>query len=215
MSPFLSDIVVFYGIPVETIGLLLLFPLIATLVAFLRHIVGLKAFGIYTPAIIALIFYTVGFKYAVPLYVAIVGIGMISRVFLRRIRISYLPRVAITMILIAFTVLGILIVSGAYQRTGFTSVQIFPLLVLMLLGEKFVSIQIEKGTRTAIIMATETLIVAVCGAVLLNWPWLRLTVLSQPWVVLLAIPANILIGRWSGLRLTEYFRFREVLSRDK
>ena len=47
----LSPLVRFFadqGVPLETILLLLMLPIIATLIAFLRQVVGIKAFGIYT-----------------------------------------------------------------------------------------------------------------------------------------------------------------------
>ena len=40
------------GVPEQTVLLLLMLPLIATLVAFFRQVIGIKAFGIYTPSII-------------------------------------------------------------------------------------------------------------------------------------------------------------------
>ena len=44
------------GVPLITVTLLLMFPIIATMIAFLRQVVGIKAFGIYTPSIIIFAF---------------------------------------------------------------------------------------------------------------------------------------------------------------
>ena len=44
------------GIPLETVVLLLMLPIIVTLIAFFRQVIGIKAFGIYTPAIVTFAF---------------------------------------------------------------------------------------------------------------------------------------------------------------
>ena len=211
----INTIAVNFGIPVDTAAWLVLFPLVATLVAFLRQVVGLKAFGIYTPSIIILVFLTIGLKYGLAIYLAVITVGMGTRFLLRRLRILYLPRMAITVTVVSLVMLGILIIGGWLGRTGFAAVSPLPLLILVILVEKFVAVQIEKGTRGAILLAGETLLVSLLGYALFNYDSLVYAFLNSPWLILLVIPFNILIGKWSGLRLTEYFRFREVLKKMK
>lgn len=230
MSPWISTIVVEYGIPFQTVILLLLFPLVATLVAFFRQVIGVKAFGIYTLSIIALVFFMIsdaqydGFdlgkmfydlRYGIAIYIAVIAIAMAMRVVMQRFRLLYFPRVAITMTVVSFTVLGILALGGFFQRTGFATVYAFPLIVLVVIAEKFVSVQIEKGTKTAILLALETLIVGLFGYAFLSSEVMWRLVMEHPWVPLLAIPANILLGKWTGLRALEYIRFRDVIARMK
>jgi hypothetical protein len=203
------------GIPIETLTLLLLFPVIATLVAFFRQVLGIKAFGIYTPSIITLVFYFIGLKYGIVIYVTVIALGMATRLALRRLRILYLPRVAITMTVVSLAVVGILAIGASFGRTGFAVVSVFPLLILVILVEKFVSVQIEKGNMAAIILAGETLIVSLAGFALLNTDIFVMFFLQYPWVIIFIIPINILLGKWTGLRLTEYFRFWSVLKQIK
>ncbi len=213
--PWINDIVVYLGIPIETLTLLLLFPVIATLVAFFRQVLGIKAFGIYTPSIITLVFYFIGLKYGIVIYVAVIALGMATRLALRRLRILYLPRVAITMTVVSLAVVGILAIGASFGRTGFAVVSVFPLLILVILVEKFVSVQIEKGNVAAIILAGETLLVSLAGFALLKTDAFVMFFLQYPWVIIFIIPINILLGKWTGLRLTEYFRFWSVLKQIK
>ena len=41
--------------------------------------------------------------------------------------------------------------------------------------------------------------------------YVKVFVLSYPEIILLLIPLNFMIGRFSWLRITEYFRFSEVI----
>lgn len=205
------------GVPVETVYLLLMLPVIATMVAFFRQIVGIKAFGIYTPSIITFAFLAFGekgLKYGIAIFFAVIGMGILSRYILRSFRLLYLPRVAITLSIISLTVLGILAFGATLKRTGLAAVDIFPLLILITLAEKFIATQIEQGTKTALFLAGETLIISVVGYFVIGWPTLRDFFLSYPWAILATFVINIGLGKWSGLRLVELFRFRHILKQD-
>ena len=81
--------------------------------------------------------------------------------------------------------------------------------------EKFVVAQIENGNRTAIILAVETLVISLAGYYLASWPILIRGIIAFPWMILITIPINIFLGKWDGLRLTEYVRFKDVLKNIK
>jgi uncharacterized membrane protein len=84
---------------------------------------------------------------------------------------------------------------------------------MITLVEKFVSVQIEKGDKTALILAFETLIISIAGFYIASWDFLRTALLSYPWLILMTIPINIIIGKWTGLRVSEYIRFRNILKK--
>jgi hypothetical protein len=203
------------GVPFDTIVLLLMLPLVATMVAFFRQIIGIKAFGIYTPSIVTFAFLAFdpkGIKYGIAIFVSIILTGMLSRILLRRFRLLYLPRVAITLTIVALVTLAILVVGGSLNRTGLASVSIFPLLIMITLVEKFVATQIEKGDKTALLLALETLAMSLIGYLLVRWSVLIELIVAHPWIVLCTIPVNIWLGKWTGLRLSEYLRFRKIWS---
>jgi len=201
------------GVPIQTVTLLLMLPIVATLVAFFRQVVGIKAFGIYTPSIITfalLAFDPNGLKYGIAIFVSVILVGMVTRLALKRFRLLYLPRVAITLSIISLAILIILVIGGIYNRTGLAAISIFPLLIMITLAEKFVATQIEKGSRVAFLLAIETLIISVVGYYLVSWDVLTTLLLSYPWIVLLTFVINFSLGKWTGLRVTEYFRFRKI-----
>lgn len=200
------------GIPLETVKLILMLPVIATLIAILRQVIGIKAFGIYTPLIVTFAFLaTDGLKYGIAIFLSILLIGMIMRFILKPFRLLYLPRVAITLTVVAILILGLLVFGAEMKRTGLATVSIFPILIMITLVEKFVTVQIEKGNQAAVKIATETLGISILGYFVASWGLFINFILIHPWIILLTIPFNILLGRWTGLRLSEYFRFREVI----
>ncbi|MDP1619896.1 MAG: 7TM domain-containing protein [Candidatus Moranbacteria bacterium] len=213
----ISPIIRFFlieGVPFETIILILMLPIIATLIAFLRQVVGIKAFGIYTPLIITFAFLaTNGLRYGVAIFLAVIFIGMLMRFILKPFRLLYLPRVAIMLTVVAVLILLLLVFGGNLRRTGLASVSIFPILIMITLVEKFVAVQIEKGNKTALILAFETLVISVAGFYIASWGALIKLLVAYPWVILFTIPFNVMIGRWTGLRVSEYIRFKDIIKK--
>jgi hypothetical protein len=211
----ISPIINFFlseGVPYPTVILILMLPIIATFIAFLRQVVGIKAFGIYTPLIVTFAFLaTNGLKYGIVIFLAVILVGMLMRFALKPFRLLYLPRVAIMLTVVAILILLMLTLGGNLKRTGLASVSIFPILIMITIVEKFVAVQIEKGNKPAVRLALETLIISILGYFIASSRFLIQFISAYPWAVLFTIPLNILIGRWTGLRLAEYFRFKEVI----
>jgi len=214
---FASPIVSFFidqGVPYETVKLILMLPIIATLIALLRQVIGIKAFGIYTPLLITFAFLaTDGLKYGIAIFVAVIAMGMLVRFMLKPFRLLYLPRVAIMLTAVALAILVLLTFGGNLRRTGLASVSIFPILIMITLVEKFITVQIEKGSRAAIFLALETLAISILGFFVASWIALIRIIILYPWAILLTVPINIILGKWTGLRLTEYWRFKDVIKK--
>lgn len=200
------------GVPLDTLVLVLILPIIVTVIAFFRQVIGIKAFGIYTPAIITFAFLATNqLKYGITIFITVIIVGTAARYILKRARLLYLPRVAIMITIVGFSILLLLFVGGTWSRTGLASVSIFPILIMITLVEKFVAVQIEKGKRAAVILALETLLISIIGYYIASWHFLIAAILKYPWISLLTIPINVVLGKWTGLRISEYFRFRQII----
>jgi hypothetical protein len=119
--------------------------------------------------------------------------------------------VAIVISIVALSTLLMLTIGGVFQRTGLASVSIFPILIMITLVEKFVAVQIEKGNKTAVFLSLETLAISIFGYFVASWSSLIFLLQQYPWLVFAAIGINILLGKWTGLRLSEYIRFKKII----
>lgn len=200
------------GVPQETVVLILMLPIIATIIALARQVIGLKGFGIYTPLMITFAFLATGLKYGLTIFIIILLVGTLMRFLVKQFRLLYLPRMAIVLTAVAVAIL-LLFLEGAYSgRRGLVAASIFAILIMIILVEKFIAVQIEKGAREAIILTLETLILSLVCYWTAGWAWLQNLVFVYPfWIIIGSLAINILLGKWTGLRLSEYFRFREVI----
>jgi len=199
------------GVSIETIYLILALPFIATLIAAFRQLIGIKSFGIYTPLVLTFAFWAMGIKYGLAIFIVILITGTAVRYILKNFRLLYMPRMAIALTVISLAILALLTAGGYFQRTGLASASILPILILIILIEKFISTQVEKGFRTAALLSIETLAISIVGYYFIVWEQFKNLVLEHPEYILLLFIINIFLGRWTGIRLSEYLRFREVI----
>ena len=209
---FITQYMINQGIPQETLIYLLMLPIVATIIAFARQIIGIKGFGIYTPLIIAFAFLSTGLKYGIIFFFTILIVGTLARLFIRQFRLLYLPRMAIALIIVVLAILIIFYIGAYSQNTNLITVSIFVILIMITLVEKFLAAQIERGGKGAIFLTTETLALSIICYWVASWTLLQVLVLNNPLTtIILAIIINIFLGKWTGLRLIEYFRFKEVI----
>lgn len=201
------------GVPANTIVLMLMFPLVAAFIAAARHIIGLQGFGIFTPAVVSVAFLATGVTVGVLLFVAILVMATIARVILKRLRLPTMPRMALLLWFVSMGILAMMLVSPYFKVASLITLNIFPILLLILLAETFIEVQITRSFRSALELTGETLFLALISFLILSMQWLQEWVLVRPELTVILIAGlDILIGRYKGLRLMERLRFRELLS---
>lgn len=203
------------GVPVETIVLLLLLPLVAAVIAAARHIVGLRGFGIFLPAALSVVFVATGPVVGLGLFLVIVLTSTSARILLRRsrVKLQYLPRMALILWFVVLGVLGVLFAAPYLPQFELAKVSIFAVLFLVLLAEDFTRAQIGKSVRTAINLTSETLILALVSFAFLTYRSIQTFALLNPEIFLLGIAVfNFLVGKYVGLRFLEFWRFRKLIA---
>jgi hypothetical protein len=204
------------GVPANTLVLILLFPLVATLVVFSRHIIGLKSFGIFTPALLSVTFLNTGLAVGVALFILILFVASMVRMLLKRIRIQYLPRMALYMWAVSMSIFGVLLISPSLGREELITIGIFPILILILLSEDYLDLQITRSFSQAIMVTIETLIVAIIGYFLMNMEFFQRLALVHAEILTVGMLIIIsLIERYDGLRLLEIWRFKKIITTIK
>lgn len=208
----LVERIIDFGVSEKTIVLILMIPVVATFIALTRQIIGIRGFGIYITSIAAFSFVETKLKYGIAIFLVVLAVGTLMRFLVRKIRILYLPRMAIVLTGVSFAVFLMFLLGSYFKIEGLPIVSIFPILITALLVERFVAAQIERGPKIAIYMTLETLVLAIVSYFIINWVWLEKTILLHPLSLFLVLFIfNLLLGRWAGFRFTEYFRFQELL----
>lgn len=203
------------GVPANTIVLLLLLPIVATVIAGIRQIIGIRGFGIFLPAALSITFVAIGPILGILLFLAIVAISTTVRILTRKLKLKlqYLPRMALILWFVSFGILGILFASPMIKYTALLNVSIFPVLVLTLLVEDFTRIQLGKSFKTAIGLTYQTLILSLISYLFLTYaPFQKLVLLNPEIALVSTFIIDIILGKYLGLRFMEYYRFRKLIN---
>lgn len=203
-----------WGVSVNTVVLLFLFPLVASLVAFSRQVVGLNGFGMITPSLLAIAFLSTGGLVGIAMLTFVVGAAILSKSAIKKVRIPYLPKLAILLWMVSVAVLGLMLISGFGSLRNFLTIGIFPIILFMSVAETFIEAQITRSFNSSLTMLMETVVLAFVSYKMMSSHLIQSVALLNPetWLVLVLV-INLLIGRYKGLRLLEVWRFRKIISR--
>lgn len=187
-------------------NLLMVLPLGAFLVVLARSFVGLKAFGLFTPMLIALAFLQIGPVMGPIVLGTSVGVGMIVTPSLLKFRMT---RVGFLGVLISLVVLVLV----ALQMVLDTNLQVdaFPVIVCALVVERWWKQWGKDGAKPAARMAFNTFVLAiVIEFVMVSHFALALIETSPLLMPAFTAVAIGILGRYRGLRLTEINRFLPI-----
>ena len=211
MHPFVSFLLQ-QGLPRETISVVVFAPFIIVLIVAARHVVGLRTHSVYTPFILTFALVQMGLWPGLAVLSIVVAVGAVVRMLLGFLQLLHLPRVGLVMTAVLASMLALFVAHDILGQRGlvvFTPITFFALLVLV---EDSFTARLERKPMAILRYLGETLSISVAGFMLVSSQPLQALFFSMPWLPFLASFALLLfLGRWTGLRVGEYIRFRKIL----
>ncbi len=191
---------------------LVLLPIAAVVVSVCRVVVGVQTFGVFSPALLGLVFRDLrNLGWGLGIFTATVLVGWMFRKLLDRFHLLLIPRTAV---LLTFIIGFLLVVIVVGARTGVAVtgyLALFPLIILTNMVERFWTVEAEDGSWSSFKTLFGTLLVAAAVALALSPDAVGRTVWRFPEALGLVVAVLLLLGRYTGYRLTELYRFRDVI----
>ena len=194
----------------ETFRILLLVPIGALVVGFLRNVIGFPTFGVFMPVLLALAFRSTGLLYGLGIFAAILCLGYGVRRGLDRLRLLLVPRMSVilTLVIACFTLLAL--AGNKLGMRHLMAVGLLPFVILTMIIERFFVVIEESGLREGLRMALGSAAVSIIAYAIISWEALQLTFFVFPELLAAVAALQILLGRYTGYRLSEAFRFRSL-----
>jgi hypothetical protein len=113
----------------------------------------------------------------------------------------------------AVVILLIVVIVGASYRSleATKYISLFPMVILTGMIERFWTLETEDGTAASFKTLLTTIFISATIAAVLSLPFVVGHLLAFPETLGLIMAAQLLIGRYTGYRLTELLRFRDFL----
>ncbi len=194
----------------EVYRVLLLVPIGAFIMLLLRNVVGIKTYGTFMPVLVALAFRETALVAGVVLFVIVVGAGLLVRFYLERLRLLLVPRLTAILILVVLLMAAVSVLANRLDLEVGLSVALFPMVIMAMTIERMSVAWDERGGSTAIREGVGTLLVAALAYLVMSWDRLEHLMFVYPEFLLILFAAALLLGRYSGYRIMELFRFRAL-----
>jgi hypothetical protein len=207
------DILDLTRLPVDmhkVLALILLLPLGALVTAVVRTIIGLRTFGTFTPTLLALSFVFNDWRTGLVVFVAVMILGFSSRHILDRLKLLLVPRLGIILTLVVLCMVFSISTLDYFGRTPSATTVLLPMVILTMLVERFYVTTEEDSLHFAVQLLIGTIAMAFVVYALLCWETVGHTLLIYPELHCFTVVALILVGRYTGYRWTELWRFRDT-----
>jgi transglutaminase-like putative cysteine protease len=193
----------------HTLRILLLVPLGALAMCVLRNIVGLKTFGMFMPVLIALAFTGTGLAWGTVFLAGIVGFALLSRLWIERLYLLLAARIAFTLTLVVLLMAALFVIGDRFGMPS-SGVGAFPFVIMTMIVERIsVSLE-EEGAANTLRRIGATLVAIYLTYAVIRVRGLQTLFLVYPELLLVILGLLVAVGRYTGYRLSELIRFREL-----
>ncbi|NND40357.1 MAG: inactive transglutaminase family protein [Pseudomonadales bacterium] len=200
-------------LPVKTqhvYSLLLMLPIGAIVVAFMRVVIGVPTFGTFMPILIALAFRETQIVWGIIMFLIIVGIGLLLRIALANLRLLLVPRLAAMLTIVVLIMLSLTLFSSRMGLEQGLSIGLFPMVIMTLTIERMSIVWEESGARETLKETAGTLVVGILGFFAMNNAQLMHLMHYFPELAFVVLAVCLLLGAYNGYRLSELLRFRDL-----
>jgi hypothetical protein len=187
---------------------IVLIPLGAFVVVLMRNIIGIPTLGTFMPVLLALALLEIKPVQGILMFSILVGAGLWFRFLLSRMNLLVVPRVAACVVIV--TLLMMLMGVISYQL-GFSigiKITLFPMIIIAWTLERMSLIWEEEGKRSAIVQVGGSVLVAVFAYYFMKVSQIQYWAFYFPEMLLILLAGILLIGRYTGYRLSELIRFK-------
>ena len=201
---------------VQTIfRVLILIPFGAILLVLFRNIIGIRTFGIFMPVLLALFFRETSYFFGMAFFSAIVLAGLGERMLLKRLQLLAVPRMAVLLTLVVGFLCIFAVLNHSTRFFHEFTPALFPIIITTIFIERFSLMLEEEGLKNTMKALAGTVVIATITFWVFSIRTLQTIVFTHPETLLSVAAVLILVGKYTGYRLTELARFRELFKGER
>jgi hypothetical protein len=206
------------SLPVHTqqvYRVLLMVPVGGFILVILRNLVGITTFGTFMPVLMALAFRETQLLWGIVFFSSLVALGLLIRFYLENLKLLLVPRLAavLTVVVILMGLMSIFTYKLGIERG--LSVGLFPMVILTMTIERMSVVWEERGSVAAIKQGLGSLGAAALAYLVMHQRTVQHLFFVFPELLLVLLAVTLLLGRYTGFRLLELWRFKPLVKKEK
>lgn len=193
-----------------TFRILLLVPVGTLVVSSMRNLIGLPTFGIFMPVLMALAFRNTGLAYGLGIFAGVILAGYAVRCAIDRLHLLLVPRLSVILTVVVACFIVLAMIGNRFGVREFMAVGLLPFVILTMTIERFFIIVEENGVQEGLVTSACSGAVAAATHEIINNRALQSAFFAYPELLLAVAALQVLLGRYTGYRLSEFIRFRKL-----
>ncbi|MGR2666699.1 inactive transglutaminase family protein [Vibrio campbellii] len=189
---------------------IMLIPIGALIVVFLRVIIGLKTSGTFMPVLIAVAFVQTQLVTGIVGFLLIVGTGLIIRSYLSRLNLLLVARISAVIITVIMIISVFTVVAFKIGLTEGLTITFFPMIILSWTIERMSILWEEEGAKEVALQGGGSLLTAVLVYLAMTNTYIQHLTFNFIGLQLIVLAGILLLGTYTGYRLTELRRFKPL-----
>ncbi|MGF1729655.1 inactive transglutaminase family protein [Photobacterium kasasachensis] len=202
-----------HSLPVEEQAMfktIMLVPIGALIVVFLRIIVGLKTSGTFMPVLIAVAFVQTQLVTGILGFLLIVGTGLVIRSYLSKLNLLLVARISAVIITVIMIISVFTVVAFKIGLVEGLSITFFPMIILSWTIERMSILWEEEGAKEVLIQGGGSLLTAVLVYLAMTNGLVRHLTFNFIGIQLIILALILMLGNYTGYRLSELRRFKPL-----
>ncbi len=199
-----------YSLPLleqNTLKWLMVFPLGILVVVLMRNVVGIKTMGTFTPMLVAMSLVKTGFWAGLVCFSVIIAVGLVLRAVLSKLNLLLVPRISAVVICVILIMQFMTIAGARLDWEIASSAVFFPIIITAWIIERASITWEEDGAANALSEIVYSMITAVVTYLVISSEYIRHITFAFNEINLVILFAVMLLGTYTGYRLTELKRF--------
>lgn len=198
-------------VALSDIYIILLLPLFLTIVWVAKHFIWFSTLGSVIPIFIWILYIKLWVPFTLGLLLFLLIINIAISKLISKYTLLYTPKVTFITIINFLVFMGMFLIFDDMEIIAINLDNIIYIIIFFVVAEKFITIVASKEFREYKKSFSWTIIVSLLCFGLFNFTSFLVFLTAYPELLVILIPFNFMLWRFTGLRITEYFRFREII----
>ncbi len=206
-----------YTLPVfeqNTLKWLMIFPLAILVVVIMRNVIGVSTMGTFTPMLLAMALVRTGFWPGLICFSVMIALGLVMRALVTKLNLLLVPRISFVVIFVILLIQVLTVVGYRLNYTIVSSAIFFPIIITAWIIERASITWEEEGAVNTLKEILFTFITAVVTYFVISNEYVRHVMFAFNELNLVILFIVMLLGTYTGYRVTELMRFAPLIHKD-
>ena len=190
---------------------IILIPFLFTLLVIIKHLVWLSPIGILVPIGLTLMIFKIWILSSLVFFIAFIGLNVILARIVNTQTLLYTPKISFLIIINIIFAILLINLFAAYGVLDLSLWNSLFIMIYIIILEKLVNVILSKEFNEYRPALMNSIFIGLLWYIVFSSETITSFILSYPELIFILIPLNYFIWKFSWLRVTEYFRFREVI----